>query len=324
MHNFDRKFELVGAESARFAGSPLPELLRFGAEGPPREAIAALQAHPRFPEAAWLTAVGSVRLYRGNRLLNLMINDRGRFMISLFAVHLHRLARPNDPNSGLTVSRMAAMCSEQRLCSQGRANAMLMLMRAFGYLASAPAHADRRVRRLVPTETLMSLHRERIRILLDGCAIVMPDHASTFSVQSHPSFTPVYLSHLCQLYLSGFRNQRCVPDARLFIERNAGLIILNAILGSSDPEDSFPPAHIVSVRISALSRRFGVSRAHVRRLLQDAVSEGYLEKADENNSFRTLPRLVQMMNDFTALAFLVVGRCAHLAAAELDRERVAA
>jgi hypothetical protein len=306
MDNSDRKLELVGAGSTRFVESPLPELLRFGPEGPSREALAAVRAHPRFPEAASVATASVTRLYRGNRLLNLMTSDHGRIMVSLLAVYLHL-------NGGLTVSRMAALCAEQGLSSPGRAKAMLMLMRAFGYLASAPTDKDLRARHLMPTEALMSLQRERTKCLLDGCAMVMPEYASAFSVQSDPGFTPAYLNHLCELYLSGFRNHMCVPDIQLFTERSAGLVILWDMLGSVDPDGSFPPARILSAPISALSRRFTVSRTHVRRMLQDAVSEGFLEKVGESNGYRALPRLAEMANDLMASTFLVVARCAHLA-----------
>jgi hypothetical protein len=296
----------VSAGSVRFIQSPLPKPLRFGPEGPAREAIAALRVHPRFTEAASLTTASAAHLYRGNRLLNLMTSDHGRIMISLLAVYLHL-------NGGLTVSRMAALCVEQELSSPGRAKAMLMLMRAFGYLASAPMDHDLRVRHLMPTEALMLLQRERTKCLLDGCAMVMPEHASTFSAQSNPGFAPAYLNHLCELYLSGFRNHMCVPDIQLFTERSAGLVILWDMLGTIDPDGSFPPARILSAPISALSRRFTVSRTHVRRMLQDAVSEGFLEKVGESNGYRALPRLAEMANDLMASTFLVVARCAHLA-----------
>jgi len=323
MDNSDRILDLSGAKSVRFVESYLPESLRFGPEGPAREAIVALQAHPRFPAAARFSLAAGASLYRGNRLLNLMANDHARLWITVCAVHLHALGRPHDPNSGLTVSRLAAICSEQGLCSAGRTNAMLMLMRASGYLAAAPTDEDRRLRRLVPTERLMSLHRDRIRAVLDGCAMLMPDRAETFSAQSHPGFAGLHVSRFCELFVSGFRDADHVAGIGFFADRNAGLMILWDLLVSHETDDSFPPAVPLSPSISALSRRFGVSRVHVRRLLQDAVSQGLLERTDEN-SFRILPRLATMASDMMATHFLVAARCARLACAALDRERAAA
>ena len=165
MERSDQSFEPSTPVSTHLSERAALHLAPFGPDGPPPEAIAALRAHPRFAEA-WRTAhIGFIDLWQGNRMLNSLVNDRGRLLISLFAVHLHLLSRPNDPHSGLTVSRMTTLCAEQNFCSPGRAKAMLMLMRVFGYLAPSPNEADRRLRRLVPTEHLMSLHRERNRRL---------------------------------------------------------------------------------------------------------------------------------------------------------------
>src|ERR1044072_1671328 len=80
-----------------------------------RKALAALQAHPRFNAAFRIAITGFVELWQRNRLLNTVRNDRGRLLISLYAVYFHLQSRPNDP--GLTVSRMTTLCSEQKFCS---------------------------------------------------------------------------------------------------------------------------------------------------------------------------------------------------------------
>jgi hypothetical protein len=287
------------------------------------EALAALQAHPRFAAAHRTASAGMIALWHGNRILNSLVNDRGRLMISLFAVHLHLLSRPNDPHSGLTVSRMTALCSEQKFCSPGRAKAMLMLLRAFGHLVPAPNEADRRLRRLVPTERLMALHRERYRRLFEAIAMVLPECAEAFSAQTHPDFTARFVCRYCEHFLAGFRFMDVVPEMRLFVERNAGIMVLCSMLLSGETDDVYPPTLPISVSSSALSRRFGVSRAHVRRLLQDAVNEGLLEKLD-GDRVRLLPRLRQGANDFMAAQFLLVADCAQDALADLGRESAVA
>jgi hypothetical protein len=60
----------------------------FGAAGLPRDEIAALQTHPQFQAACRATAGSMVELYQGNRLLNTVVNDRGRLVIGY-------LTRPN-------------------------------------------------------------------------------------------------------------------------------------------------------------------------------------------------------------------------------------
>jgi hypothetical protein len=291
--------------------------------GPSPEELAALQAHPRFTAAMRAAHAGAMSIWQRNRVLNALVNDRGRLLISLFAVHLHLLSRPNDPHTGLTVSRMTALCSEQKFCSPGRAKAMLMLMRVFGYLAPAPGEADRRLRRLVPTERLMALHRERIQHQLDAVRTVLPEHAEAFSTLSHSSFTAFYICRFCEKFLAGFRFVDLAPDLRIFVDRNAGAMILCSMMLSGETDDAYPPTAPVTVSSSALSRRFGVSRAHVRRLLQDAESQGLLERLD-GDRIRLLPRLAQALSDFMAANFLFVADCAQGALADIRREHDAA
>jgi len=75
----------------------------------------------------------------------------------------------------------------------------------------------------------------------------------------------------------------------------------------------------VSLSASALSRRFGVSRAHVRRLLQDAENQGLLQRL-EGDHIRLLPRVIKAGSDFIAAQFLLVARCAQGALADIGRK----
>jgi AraC-like DNA-binding protein len=308
----------------RYAGEKVaPQLAPAGPDGPMSQAIAALQAHPRFAAATRVAATGLVDLWRGNRMLNTMVSDRIRLFISMHAVYLHSLSRPNDPHSGLTVSRMIALCTEQKLCSPGRAKAVLMLMRVLGHLAPAPNEADRRLRRLVPTELLMALHRERSRRLFEAIAMVLPEHAEVSSTQSHPDFTAFYICRYCERFLAGFRFVDFAPDIRHFWDHNAGFIILCHMMLSGEADDTYPPTRPLPISLSVLSRRFGVSRRHVRRLLQKAETEGLLERLD-GDLVQLLPRLVQAANDFMATHFLIAADCAKGALADIGRESAAA
>ena len=61
--------------------------------------IDALKAHPQFAEACRRAALSGIELYRGNRLVNTMLTDRGRSSLSLLALYLHFDRQPGDPRS---------------------------------------------------------------------------------------------------------------------------------------------------------------------------------------------------------------------------------
>jgi hypothetical protein len=140
----------------------------------PPEAVAAVRAHPRFPEAMRASAAGLVTLYQGGHLLNWLMDDRGRLLFAYLTLYLHFTRDPSDPASGLTPTRMKEGCSELGICSPGRAAAMLSVMRFAGYLAPSPAR-DRRVRGFVATDKLIALLVDRWRVHLAALAMVMPE-----------------------------------------------------------------------------------------------------------------------------------------------------
>src|SRR5688500_12079262 len=97
-------------------------------------AVATLRQHPQFVQAAHQFAQCLLSLYRGNRLVNQLTNDRGRALLGFLILNLHFSRRPDDPQSGLTAGRVVDFCVEHKICSRGRAKALLMFMRVAGYL----------------------------------------------------------------------------------------------------------------------------------------------------------------------------------------------
>lgn len=271
------------------------------------DAVAALVARPRFPEAVRSTAMTFVELYRGNRLLNTLLNDRGRLVISYFALYLHHSYRAEDPLSGLTVSRVKEFCAEQKLCSAGRAEAILMVMRLFGYLEQAPASNDRRVRRLIPTDRLVSQLRERWQRLFGAMAMVMPEGEQGLNALDRQDFTAAFVARLADYFRSGVRLVDHAPGLDTFADRNAGIIILMNLMLSGDASDTFPPTRPVPVSISALSKRFGVSRVHVRKLLRDVAALGWTAPTNTDDGRVILQQpMRQAMLNFMATAFLLL------------------
>jgi hypothetical protein len=272
------------------------------------DAVAALVARPRFPEAVRSTATTFVELYQGNRLLNTLLNDRGRMVIGYLSLYLHYSYRPDDPLSGLTVSRVKEFCAEQKLCSAGRAEAILMVMRLFGYLEQAPGSSDRRVRRLVPTDRLVGQLRERWQRLFAAMAMVMPEGEQGLSALDRPNFAAAFVARLADYFRAGVRLVDHSPGLDTFADRNAGIIILMNLMLAGDENDTFPPTRPVPVSISALSKRFGVSRVHVRKVLRDVAALGWTTPTNTDDGRVILQEpLRQAMLNFFATAFLLLG-----------------
>jgi DNA-binding IclR family transcriptional regulator len=101
-------------------------------------------------------------------------------------------------------------------------------------------------------------------------------------------------------------------------------VILSSLCMSAPPEAVFPPRAPIRVSLSELSRSFGVSRAHVRRLIQDAARQGLMERGADGETIRILPRLDAAMRRATAMSFLYHADCVRRALADVARNSAVA
>jgi hypothetical protein len=151
-----------------------------------------MRAHPRFPAALRTLGTGMLALYRGNRLLDMLINDRGRMQIGYLALYLHEGGVPDGRGRGFGVGQMKALCAAAGFASPGRSAAMLALMRMSGYIASASAPEDRQRHIMVPTERLRTAHRDRWVSVVASLREIHPKAAAAFAL-GDPEFVAAYV-----------------------------------------------------------------------------------------------------------------------------------
>lgn len=279
-------------------------------------ALAALKAHPKFDEAWRYVAVSLIKQYRGTRLLNALINDCGRNAIAVLALYLHRTAAPGDARSGLTVGRMKAICADQDIASPGRIEALIMMMRAFGFVRPLPDGSDRRVRRLEPTERLIAILHERWDTVLGAMTPIFPEAGHARAALADETFERALVQRFGVYFLSGFRLMDDPETMGLFGQRNGGLAIAFSLLTTGAPREP------VTVSIAGMARQFGVSRVHVRKMLRDAAAAGYLAwTGSPAAQVLVRPPLEEAVRDFFANAFLFMRHCASEASEEIAATR---
>ena len=283
------------------------------------DAVAALRRHPRFPDALRAFGTMVVGLYRGNRLINLITNDRGRLLFAIFAIYLHYARRADDPASGLTAARLQSLFAETGLGSPGRVKALITLMHWGGYIEDAPAARDRRIRVLQPTEKMLAVHRERWRGALGAAGLVLPEAAQGLARFDEPGFQRAYVIAQASEFQGGFRLLDHGPELQLFADRNAGFPIVLGILLAAPPEDGMPPTGAIPVSASALAKRFHVSRSQVTRLLHDAQAAGLLERSGTSEMrVRFTPRFAENFEKLFGSLLLVHAACARHALGEIE------
>jgi len=279
---------------------------------PSDETIGALRAHPRFREAAATAASSSVDFYQGNWIANRVLNDRARFLVTQLCMYLHHTRRPEEPASGLTATRLRDICIANKICSAGRAEAMLLMMRAGGYLLRETVAEDKRVRRYVPTEKLVGQVRERQRGILRAVDMLQTEPRFSAALESDPQFHPRFVSNMSASYLEGFRLFHFVPELDRIFDRDAGLIMMMSVFLTDPAYRGFVLEQNVSV--FGLARRFNVSRAHVRAVLGDAERIGLIQRGAD--VAQPLPPLVEAMEKLLATGFAYSALCAERALQE--------
>jgi hypothetical protein len=278
------------------------------AQTPSPDAVAALRRHPAFSRAIRVSAASAVALYQSSRPLNALLNDRARALFGHVALYLHHHGlEPGEP--GLTVGAMKELCVRLDLCSRGRCEAMLALMRATGLLAPAP-DPDRRKRLLVPTEKLVALHRVRWDAHFAAMRGVLPEAADYSAALTDPDFVRAFVIALGRRFVAGLRVLDSAPELGSLAERNAGIVILFSLALGGDELAPFPPREPVPLSINGLARRFSVSRKHVLTLLRDAERQGLLLRSGPaDNEIVLLPSGRDAIEAMLATMFLYLAQC---------------
>lgn len=288
------------------------------------EAIDALDGHPQFAQAIRATATGLASMYHGRHLLNWLMDDRGRLLLGYLAIYLHSTRDRSDPASGLTPTRMKALCTEFDVCSPGRAGAMLSLMRFSGYLTPDIDIADRRQRRLVATDKLYALLRSRLKMHYTAIAPLFRDGAAMLAALDDKLVDGALVAAMVGRYRAGFRLVSAAPELGLFGERNGGMLILMSLVAAGDADDTVPPSRPVPVSIAALARRFAVSRPHVLKLMREAEEQGLLERLHDLPGHVLLkPALIHAVRRLLASSYLFLADCMREAMALTERRRAA-
>jgi hypothetical protein len=279
---------------------------------PSPDAVIRLRKQPGFGAAMRASAASAVALYRGDRVLNALLSDRARALFPHVALYLH-FAEESEDGLGLTAGAMKDMCVRIGLCSRGRCEAMLALMRATGLVASAP-NLDRRRRPLVPTDKLIALHRERWGAQFDAMSAVIPAAIAYRAALNDPVFVKTFVLELGRRFIAGGRVLDGAPELEPFAERTAAIVILFSLALGRGPDQPFPPHDPLPLSINGLATRFSVSRKHVLTLLRDAEEEGLLLRGGAGNDAITiLPRGREAIEQMLATMFLYMAECADVA-----------
>lgn len=273
-----------GAALAPATSFPEPIVRVFGAK-----AIDDLMLAPGFTSAIHAAADNAVRLYDGNWIRNRLLNDRGRFLAVLLILDLHF---NENGGKGMTGARLRREVVDLDVCSPGRATAFLAALR-FKHLLVAAPHSSGKERRLMPSPTLLQMHRERWNGMFSAIAHVDASAAAAARVLPDDVLFGPCTHVMAECFRQGVRVFDATPKLRSIAERDVGLVTLVSLVANAG-----------SASITQLARQFSVSRAHVSNVLQLAEAQDLVCAEPGRGGYRAGPALMPALMRFYAVVFL--------------------
>jgi hypothetical protein len=262
--------------------TPLSQRWPRVADATPEERMALLVQEPHLAAAMRRLSRNMLALAAGDRAIDGIVKDVGRFLAAGMAMTLHA-------TGGLTLPRLKAYCAESGLISPGRARAILLYLRFLKYVEPEPG--ARRGGLYVPTTSMRNAWGAIARAGLDAAQLLAPEIAGLIPRLAEPDVLFV----LCRIQAENGRQfaSRDMDNGfwRVFLNRHAGTQILHALMQGAADTLHYPPHGEIAYSLSGLARDFHVSRPHVARMLHAGEKAGLLVLHDGNRlSFTTAGR----------------------------------
>jgi hypothetical protein len=260
------------------------------------EGLACIRKHPEFRGAVEGAAAQSVAHFQNlDPTYQWIIKDLGRATICLTALTLHMIG-------ALTVHSLTAACVASDISSAGRVQQLVRRCQDIGEMTVEPGVGLWTRRPLRIGASLIRMLRERASIDLTAMLRLAPELAAAAeAVQTDDGFAAYTLAVSTLITLRPdvftFRN---APPIGFFLDREAGMLLLFDLIGAQDP-DRRRLLEAAPISRYALSRRYGVSRAHINKLLAESADIEFIES--DRVGFK--PALSRAMERHYAAVFLL-------------------
>ncbi len=177
--------------------------------------------------------------------------------------------------------------------SPGGVTAFIGLMLFAGYLRRHRSDQDKRVVHLVPTEKFIAIVEGWNVAILRCIDAIIPEDALAQCHAAQHRFGWNMRECGAQVLLAGWKPLDPFPEAKRFIVSHGGFMLLLRVVAETIGQGEGRSIVPVAVDLSTFGKRFGVSRTHLRRLLETAHEQNLLDASPRNGShIRASPRLI--------------------------------
>jgi DNA-binding MarR family transcriptional regulator len=255
-------------------------------------------AHPRFAEARTAFVEAVLELYEGDAFLNRLLLEAARQITFNMIVSLYFRYDEADRATWPTMRALKQQMTAFGLSSPRRIEDLVARLVQSGYLETQISQRDGRVRILTPTAKMIALDQDWLTALYRPLQVMFPDPGYSEVIERDPAFQRA--QRLVALGFSAHGSDILAgnPDIMLFMNRDAGMTILTKLVQMLDAAGGNAVEKLSYTEIGA---RFGVSRTHVRSLLQDAEQAGLVALSGQGGRLVELkPAILRAFDRFIA------------------------
>ena len=243
--------------------------------------------HPRLPEARRRYLDSFMQVYGGDPFLVRLLLQAGRFFVFHCAAVLEAAQDLSRRETWFTVAALKRQLALFGHPSERQVDHLIARLREVGFLEQHRAAKDGRVRLLATTDKFRSHHTEWLAAHYVPLATLYPDHDYRPVLSRNRAFHVLHCGASLPFNPAAARLMMTLPDTLLFFTHAAGPLIQNAVLKTAmdagDPNAAVPYMEAAD--------RFGVSRTHVRNLMNAAQSAGLVRIVGRGgHSIEILPR----------------------------------
>ncbi len=241
----------------------------------------------RLPMARRAYLASFLHVYEGDPFLVRLLLQAGRFLVFHSAAVLEAAQDLSRRETWFTVAALKQQLAAFGFASERQVDHLVARLREVGFLAQDRAPGDGRVRLLATTSKLRAHHTEWLAAHYVPLATQYPDHDYGPVLARNRAFHALHCSTCLPFTPVSARLMMTLPETMLFFSHAAGPLIQNALLmtamNSDDPNST--------INYAEAADRFGVSRTHVRNLMNSAQSAGLVRIVGRGgHSIEILPK----------------------------------
>ena len=255
-------------------------------------------SHPRFPTARDEFVNAILALYEHEPALNRLLLEAGRTVLFVVIMCLHARYDEADRATWPTLALDAQSTAAQGVSSPRRIHGLVSQFIRAGYLELRSSPRDRRVRILTPTAKMVAQDQDWLVSHYLPLQALFPEPGYARIMARDAAFQLAQRLVTSSFFALGGQIMAAHPIVMQFMNREAGVMILIKLMQLAGPKGG---AMREEVSYSDIGASFGVSRTHVRVILQEAEAQGLVRLTKDGGQYvQVMPELVEAFDRFVA------------------------